>query len=88
MNNRKIFVIFDETGDPQKGRSTGYVSRQYLGKLGKIDNGIVAVTAWGLIEQIPFPLIFEIDRPKSRLKAGDIYYSQPKIAARSIQKIH
>ena len=87
MNNRKIFVIIDETGDRQKGRSTDYVSRQYLGKLGKIDNGIVAVTAWGLIEQSAFSLMFEIYQPQSRLKAGDIYYSKPEIGARSIQKI-
>ena len=40
LKNRKIFVIIDETGDKKKGRSTDYVSRQYLGKLGKIDNGI------------------------------------------------
>ncbi|MEG4591149.1 transposase [Microcoleus sp. F8_C2] len=42
---QKIFVIIDETGERKKGKSTDYVSRQYLGKLGKIDNGIVAVTA-------------------------------------------
>ncbi len=63
------------------------MSRQYLGKLGKIDNGIVTVTAWGLIDHISFPLIFEIYQPKSRLKAGDIYYSQPDLAARLVQQI-
>ena len=64
------------------------MSRQYLGKLGKIDNGIVAVTAWGLIDNITFPLIFAIYKPKSRLKAGDIYYSKPEIAARLVEEIH
>jgi SRSO17 transposase len=28
--------------------------------LGKIENGIVAVTAYGLLEGITFPLIFEV----------------------------
>jgi SRSO17 transposase len=58
------------------------VSREYFGKLGKIDKGIVAVTAWGLIEHITFSLILENYQPKSRLKAGDIYYFPPEIAAR------
>jgi SRSO17 transposase len=61
LKGRKIFLIIDETGDKKKGRKTDYVSRQYLGKLGKIDNGIVAVTAWGLINGITFPLIFEVN---------------------------
>jgi len=34
-----------------------------IGKLGKIDNGIVAVTAWGLIDgNIPFN--FEVYKPQ------------------------
>ena len=88
LKNRKLFGIIDETGDQKKGRSTDYVSRQYLGKLGKIDNGIGAVTAWGLIDNITLPLIFAIYKPKSRLKAGDIYYYQPQIAARLVEEIH
>lgn len=88
LKGRKIFVIIDETGDQKKGRSTDYVSRQYIGKLGKIDNGIVAVTAWGLIDQITFPLMFGIYKPKQRLKAGDVYYSKPEIAALLIRQIH
>lgn len=87
LKGRKILVIIDETGDKKKGKSTDYVSRQYLGKLGKIDNGIVAVTAWGLIDNITFPLIFEVYKPKQRLKAGDVYYSKPQIAARLIRQI-
>lgn len=41
-------VIIDETGDKKKGRKTDYVKRQYIGNLGKIENGIVTVTAYGL----------------------------------------
>ena len=74
LKGRKKFVIIDETGDKKKGRSRDYVSRQYLGKLGKIDNGIVAVTAWGLIDNITFPLMFGIYKPKQRLKADDVYH--------------
>jgi SRSO17 transposase len=78
LEGRKIFLIIDETGDKKKGRKTDYVSRQYLGKLGKIDNGIVAVTAWGLINGITFPLSFEVYKPKERLLAGDTYRSRAR----------
>ena len=51
VKERKIFFIIDETGDPKKGKATDYVARQYLGRLGKIDNSIVAVVSYGLISQ-------------------------------------
>jgi SRSO17 transposase len=87
LKGRKIFLIIDETGDKKKGERTDYVHRQYLGKLGKIDNGIVAVTAWGLIDGITFPLNFEVYKPKQRLKAGDIYCSKPEIAAQMVREL-
>jgi SRSO17 transposase len=87
LKGRKIFLIIDETGDQKKGRKTDYVSRQYLGKLGKIDNGIVAVTAWGLINGITFPLIFEVYKPKERLLDKDTYRSKPEIAAQMVREI-
>ena len=78
LEGRKIYLIIDAPGDKKKGRKTDYVSRQYLGKLGKIDNGIVAVTAWGLIDNITFPLIFEIYKPQQRLLDGDTYRSRTR----------
>jgi len=42
------------------------VKRQYIGNLGKIENGIVAVTAYGLINNITVPLLFEV-YPKNDL---------------------
>ncbi len=41
LNEQKIVVVIDETGDRKKGKKTDYVARQYLGSIGKIDNGIV-----------------------------------------------
>ncbi len=61
--------------------------RQYLGKLGKVDNGIVAVTAWGLINGITFPLLFEVYKPKERLLAEDTYRFKPEIAAQMVREI-
>ena len=63
------------------------MSRQYIGNLGKIENGIVAVTAYGLIEGMTVILAFEIYKPKQRLKQGDVYRSKPEIAAQMIKDL-
>jgi SRSO17 transposase len=55
LNGEKIIVIIDETGDKKKGRKTDYVKRKYIGNLGKIENGIVAVTAWVLFRGMTLP---------------------------------
>jgi SRSO17 transposase len=45
LNGNAITIIIDETGDRKKGKKTDYVARQYLGSVGKVDNGIVSVNA-------------------------------------------
>jgi SRSO17 transposase len=87
LEGRSIIVIIDETGDPKSEKSTDYVKRQYLGKLGKIDNGIVAVTAYGIIEEMTFPLTFEVYKPHERLKPGDEYKTKPQIASEMIREL-
>ena len=87
LQSRPIILIIDETGDPKKGKSTDYVKRQYIGNLGKIENGIVAVTAYGLIDGMTFPLTFEIYKPKERLQEGDKYKTKPEIAALMIREL-
>jgi SRSO17 transposase len=37
-------LVLDDTGDKKDGTATAHVSRQYLGSVGKTDNGMVAVT--------------------------------------------
>ena len=82
---REITLIIDETGERKKGETTDYVKRQYIGNLGKIENGIVAVTADGLLEGITFPLIFEVYKPKESLREGEPYLSKPHIAVEMIR---
>lgn len=82
-----ITLIIDETGDRKKGQQTDYVQRQYLGNLGKVDNGIVAVTAYGVIKGMTLPLLFRVYKPKTRLKAGDPYQSKPEIAVSMIDEL-
>lgn len=87
LQGRSIILIIDETGDKKKGKSTDYVKRQYLGKIGKIESGIVAVTAYGYLEGITFPLTFEVFKPKERLKESDKYKTKPEIAGEMIEEL-
>src|SRR4028119_1537580 len=87
VKERKIVLIIDETGDPKKGKATDYVARQYLGRLGKIDNGIVAVVSYGLVDELTFPLMFEVYKPKERIKLKDTYLSKLQIASQMIREI-
>lgn len=41
LRGRPLVLIIDETGDKKKGSKTDYVKRQYIGNLGKVENGIV-----------------------------------------------
>jgi SRSO17 transposase len=87
LKGEAIDIIIDETGDPKKGTHTDYVARQYLGRLGKVDNGIVSVNIYGLKDGIVFPLIFEIYKPKQRLQPGDKYQSKPQIAVELVKEL-
>lgn len=87
IGEREIILCIDETGDQKKGKSTDYVSRQYIGNLGKTENGIVSVNAYGVVDGITYPLIFQIFKPKNRLKEGDKYKSKPQIAVEIIQEL-
>ncbi len=87
INGEKIIVIIDETGDKKKGNKTDYVKRQYIGNLGKIENGIVAVTAYGLVRGMTFPLIAKVYKPRERLKEGDQYKTKPKIGGEIIEEL-
>jgi SRSO17 transposase len=63
-------LIIDETGDRKHGTKTAHVARQYLGSVGKVDNGIVAVTSLWADERIYFPLHVEPYEPAGRLPKG------------------
>lgn len=63
LEGRSFKLVIDETGDKKKGKHTDYVARQYIGNLGKVDNGIVSVNAYGVLGDLTFPLIFLIYKP-------------------------
>ena len=87
LTGKKITVVIDETGDRKKGKATDYVARQYLGSVGKIDRGIVTVNAYGIYEQVTFPLLFKIFKPKGTLKPEDQYRTKIELAALIIEEL-
>src|SRR5712691_10660680 len=63
-------VVIDETGDRKDGHKTAQVARQYLGNLGKIDNGVVSVTSLWADERVYYPLEIEPYTPESYFAKG------------------
>ncbi|MBW4690058.1 MAG: transposase [Komarekiella atlantica HA4396-MV6] len=87
VGEREIILCIDETGDQKKGKSTDYVTHQYIGNLGKTENRIVSVNAYGIVDGITYPLMFEIFKPKNRLQDGDKYKTKLQIAVEIIQEL-
>ena len=87
LAGREFVLCIDETGDKKKGHSTDYVARQYIGNLGKLENGVVSVNAYGVLDNITFPLLFRIFKPEKRLKPGDVYKTKPELAIELIQEL-
>jgi DDE superfamily endonuclease len=49
-------LVIDDSGDRKDGRKTAHVGRQYLGRYGKTDNGVVTVTTLWADEQVYYPV--------------------------------
>jgi len=62
--------VIDETGDRKDGHKTAHVARQYLGNLGKIDNGVVSGTRLWADERVYYPLEIEPYTPESYFAKG------------------
>jgi DDE superfamily endonuclease len=77
-------LVIDDTGNRKDDSATAHVARQYLGSVGKTDNGIVAVTSlWAdarcywLLHLVPYT-------PASRLAKGKSdpgFRTKPQLAA-------
>jgi hypothetical protein len=63
-------LLLDDSGDRKKGRHTAHVARQYLGSIGKVDNGIVAVTTAWADDRVYYPLHVIPYEPANRLPKG------------------
>ena len=63
------------------------MARQYLGSIGKVDNGIVSVNAYGVYKNITFQLSFKVFKPKDTLKAADKYKTKIELAGEIITEL-
>jgi len=81
-------LVIDDTGDRKDGSATAHVARQYLGSVGKVDNGIVAVTSLWADERCYWPVHAVPYTPASRLAAGERdpgFRTKPQLAVELVQ---
>ena len=81
-------LVIDDTGDRKDGTATAHVARQYLGSVGKIDNGIVAVTILWADERVYWPVHAVPYTPASRLPGGERdpgFRTKPQLAVELVQ---
>jgi SRSO17 transposase len=74
---RPFVLCIDETGDRKQGHSTDYAASQYLGGLHRVEQGMVSVNAYGVVDHVTFPLALALYKPKTRLKPGDRCQARP-----------
>lgn len=82
-------LVIDETGDRKWGTKTAHVGRQYLGRIGKVDSGIVAVTSLWADERLYFPLEVEPYTPAAHFPKGKrdpAFRTKPEIAGELIRE--
>ncbi|HEX5882333.1 MAG TPA: IS701 family transposase [Actinomycetota bacterium] len=81
-------LVIDDTGDRKAGTATAHVARQYLGSLGKTDNGLVAVTSLWAGERVYWPAHTSPYTPASRLPGGKRdpeFRTKPQLAVGLVQ---
>ena len=63
-------LVIDETGDRKDGKATAHVGKQYLGGIGKVDNGVVSVSSLYADERLYYPLAVEPYTPEHHFEGG------------------
>jgi SRSO17 transposase len=86
-NDQGVLVI-DDSGDRKAGSHTAHVARQWLGSVGKTDNGIVAVSSLWADERVYWPAHVVPYTPASRLPKGKTdpaFRTKPQQAVELVQ---
>src|SRR3954447_25775651 len=87
-NDSGVLVI-DETGDRKDGKATAHVGKQYLGGIGKIDNGVVSVSSLYADESIYYPVEVEPYNPAHHFegaKSDPAFRTKPQIALELVER--
>lgn len=82
-------LAIDETGDRKWGNKTAHVGRQYLGSIGKVDNGVVSVHSLWADERLYYPLEVQPYTPAhwfEKRRQDPAFRSKPKIALELIER--
>jgi SRSO17 transposase len=82
-------LVVDDSGDRKDGHATAHVARQYLGSVGKTDNGIVVVSTLWADQRVYYPLHVAAYTPAGRLPAGRNdpgFATKPQLAAELIRR--
>ncbi|WP_218080023.1 IS701 family transposase [Anthocerotibacter panamensis] len=87
LDQKPFFLCIDETGDKKKGDTTDYVALQHVPNLNRNERSLVSLNSYALWDQLAFPLLFNVFKPRSRLKAADIYKTKPGLAIEMIEEL-
>jgi SRSO17 transposase len=82
-------LVIDETGDCKDGKKTAHVGKQYLGGIGKIDNGVVSVSSVYADERLYYPLEVEPYTPGHHFEGGKAdpeFRTKPRIALDLVER--
>ncbi|RSN18775.1 transposase [Streptomyces sp. WAC 01325] len=77
-------IVIDDSGDRKDGRATAHLGRQWLGRLGKTDNGVVTVTTVWTDGRIDHPLHAQPYAPAHHFDRGrgdPGFRTKPQISA-------
>ncbi len=86
---RGFTLIIDDSGQRKSGKSTAGVGRQYIGLLGKTDNGVVLVTTHLLdgVKSLPWDVsLYQHASSLPQGKQAPEFIKKPDIALKLIDK--
>lgn len=63
-------LVIDEHGDRKWGKKTAHVGKQWLGNIGKTENGVVSVSSLLAEEEVYYPLEVEPYTPAHHFRGG------------------
>jgi len=82
-------LVIDDTGHRKDGHTTAFVARQYLGSVGKTDNGIVVVSTLWADERMYYPLDLAPYTPAGRLprsRTDPDFATKPQLAVQLAER--
>jgi hypothetical protein len=82
-------LVIDEHGDRKWGKHTAHVGKQWLGNMGKTENGVVSVSSIWADEGVYYPLAVEPYTPKHHFEGGTSdprFRTKLKIASQLVER--